>query len=280
MTQQHDVLWQTHAVKAKRLDMFSRIANCLLIGLLGGTVSFAAGAEENLRPPKSKIAVDVEEDTPIPTVGILLGKRHAHGTPEKFGRAATSGGNIRVRQPSPDVVIITMQGGVAANGSVIKRSLASMSFTLDQEFKVVFAKLGAANTAKLYVETRLVGLLRGGHSHGKCGAAEQQEACAAITSGPTSLLSVCLEPYRVACGENQAINCQEGPVCVAVGAGCYTLHGTFQISATYERTCLRCKAAAADFNPGGLKLVTDHNPFAHCSREDFGFEIELRVVPE
>jgi hypothetical protein len=237
-----------------------------------------------------------------PPIAIVLGPRHAHGTPSSVGCAHLAGGNIIIAQPTPDVVVITMTGVTVATGHPFKDSMASLNFDLNQEFKLVFADAVKNKIAKLYMEARVIGLLRAeshccgignaascadgkcsGHGHKKaCGTASHGTACAGISCAGKSLVSVCVQPHGVACGEYLSLNCQEGPLCTLIAPGCYTLHQTFQIMASHPHSILPCHAASAEFAPDALNplWISYWEPFVGANKRDFGFQVLIRVVPE
>lgn len=216
----------------------------------------------------------------IPRAGILLKNREAYATPEKSGRAGTAGGNIHVNQPSADTVVIKMSGAAVANGHPFKSSHASINFELNQEFKVVFANSQESKNAKLYLDIKLIGLLRGGNKHGSCGTAGHSEIAVAVSAGPAILGSLSLPPLKTVPGQNTAINCRKGPLEIPVSCGCFTVHASLRVDANHSQTFLDCQPVVADFNPGGVKVRLHHDPFSNCSHDDFGLQITVRVVTE
>src|SRR5262249_55222751 len=145
-------------------------------------------------------------------------ERHGHVTPNKGKCTHTGGGLIDVASPSPDVVIVTMSGAVVAD--------SSMQFDLDQCFEISFDD-PKVKYAKLTVEGRVIGVLRGG----KKGCAEYSEACASVGAGHTEIMTVCVPPHSVCDCQNLAVNDHDGPRSIPVNPGKYTLHQTFNISA-------------------------------------------------
>src|SRR5262245_36559259 len=105
------------------------------------------------------------DEAPAPPVTIKLGARQASAVPERQGFTHTGGGNIDVTQPTPDTLTITMTGVAVAGADPCKPSLATLNFSLDQGFQIVFAK-PEIKRAKLTLEGRVIGLLR---SHAKGG---------------------------------------------------------------------------------------------------------------
>jgi hypothetical protein len=213
-----------------------------------------------------------------PAVSIALGSRHGHVTPSRVGFTHTGGGNIDVAQPAPDTVIITMTGVAVAGAHPCKDSVAALHFELNQCFEIKFddPKLKGA---KLSVEARVIGLLRG---QGK-GTAEEGPACATVSSGPVQIATVCAPHHSVSCAENLSINCKEGPVIVPVTAGQYTLHETFLVQASHPHSLLPCKAASAEFAPDPALdplWISYWEPFHGATKKDFGFQVIVKVLPE
>src|SRR5207244_1830043 len=105
-------------------------------------------------------------------------------TPCKTHCNHTGGGLIDVASPTSDTVIVTMSGAVVGT--------ADMKFELEQCFEVSFDD-PKVKKAKMTVEGRVIGLLRGG----KKGCAEYSDACAHISACTAGILSVCVPPHSV-----------------------------------------------------------------------------------
>jgi hypothetical protein len=211
-------------------------------------------------------------------VSIALGSRHGHATPSRQGFTHTGGGNIDVAQPAPDTVVITMTGVAVAGAHPAKHSSATLHFDLDQSFDVSFDK-PEVKKAKLSLEGRVIGLLR---SHCK-GCAQQGAACATVSAGAASLLTLCVPVHSVGGGENLSINCREGPADVGIGQGKYTLHEVFEISASHPRSVLGCKASSAEFAPDPALdplWISYWEPFHGAAKKDFGFQVTMKVAAE
>lgn len=222
-------------------------------------------------------------DTPVPAeppVTITLGSRHGHMTPDRIGFTHTGGGNIDVAQPAPDTVVITMTGVAVAGAHPCKDSVASLSFDLSQCFEIAFSK-PTVKRAKLTLEGRVIGLLR---SHKKGGgSAVQGPGCASVSAGDAAILTVCVPPHRIGCGENLSLNCREGPVEVTIAAGQYTLHETFTIAASHPKSIFPCKAASAEFAPDPALdplWISYWEPFHGAAKKDFGLQITLKVADD
>lgn len=206
---------------------------------------------------------------------LKLGCRKGLVTPCNSKCAHTGGGNIDVQQPHDNVIIITMSGAAVAYGN----GHAGFNFDLNQAFKIECAEC-EHKKLKLEVEGRLVGLLR---SHCKGGSAEVCNAAATITcDGPiASAVATLGMPGHSACGGNNlSVNDKEGPVCVPVCCGCYTLHATFSIGASGGG--LLSKAPSAEFADGALDplWISSKEPFYGAAKKDFGFQIIVTLVAE
>jgi len=215
-----------------------------------------------------------------PAVAIKLQGRHGHATPVRQGCTHTGAGNIDVAQPSPDTVVVTMTGVAVATGHPCKASVASLDFDLEQCFEVVLDN-PAGKRITLTAEARVIGLLR---SHCKGGgSAEESGACATVSCGPTSLLTVCAPAHTVAGGENLSINDRDGPVSQVVAPGKYTLHQKFRVSTSHPKAILPCKAASAEFAPDPALdplWISYWEPFKGAQKKDFGFQVTLKVTTE
>jgi hypothetical protein len=182
--------------------------------------------------------------------------------------AHTGGGLIDVASPAPDTVIVTMTGLAVAN--------ADMRFDLDQSFDVSFDD-PKVKRAKLTVEGRVIGVLRGGVK----GTASYSDACASISCGSVSMLSVCVPPHSVCGRENLSVNDHDGPKWVPVTPGTYTLNQTFAVSAHTDNYV--CKRPSAEFAPDPALdpiWISYHEPFHGVKKDTFGFQVILKVAPD
>jgi hypothetical protein len=216
---------------------------------------------------------------PSPPVTITLEARHGHVTPHRQGCCHTGGGNIDVAQPAADTVVVTMTSVGVATGAPCGPGAAGMDFDLDQGFEVVFEK-SDVKAAKLTLEGRIIGLLRGG-SRG--GAAEETHGCATVTGGQMALLTLCLPDHAVTGCENLSLNDHAGPVTVSVSAGKYTLHQVWHVEAAHTRSLLPCKAASAEFAPDPALdplWISYWEPFHGITKKDFGFQFTLKVAAD
>jgi hypothetical protein len=212
-----------------------------------------------------------------PTVSITLKDRHGHATPECTGCTHTGGGNIDIQRPSPDTVVITMSAVAVATGGP-HSSAAVVHFDLDQCFEVVFEK-PEVKAAKLTMDGRVIGLLRGGCKNGR---ASESGGCATVTCSNLSLVSVGAPDHAVAGGENLSINDKEGPVSASIAPGTYTLHQTWMVSAEHTRA-LFGKAASAEFAPDPALdplWISYKEPFHGANKKDFGFRITIKVADD
>jgi hypothetical protein len=77
-------------------------------------------------------------------------------------------------------------------------------------------------------------------------------------------------PARACDGNNLSVNDKEGPVCVPVCCGCYTLHATLNLSATGAG--LLSKAPSVEFADGAIDplWISSKEP-SSARQKDFGF---------
>jgi hypothetical protein len=211
-----------------------------------------------------------------PTVTIALGSRQSHASPSRQGFTHTGGGNIDVAQPAPDTLVITMTGVAVAGKHPWRESVAALNFDLVQSFEVGFEK-PEVKKAKLTIEGRLIGLLRGTRS----GTAGQGPATAHV-SGPEAALTLAMPGHHVACGESLSINDRQGPVALLIGAGQYTLNQSFAVTASHPRDVHPSKAASAEFAPDPALdplWISYWEPFHGAAKKDFGFQVTIKVAP-
>jgi hypothetical protein len=236
--------------------------------------------EQKTVPPGTPVTISVTPTgAPSPLVTITLGARHGHVTPYRQGCCHTGGGNIDVAQPAGDTVVITMTGVAVATGALCTAGVAGLDFDLSQCFEVKFDKRDD-KTAKVTLEGRVIGLLRGG-SRG--GAAEETRGCVTLTAGPAALLTLCVPDHGVAGCENLSLNDHEGPVSVPISAGKYTLHQGWHVQAAHPRSLVPCKAASAEFAPDPALdplWISYWEPFHGAAKKDFGFQITLKVATD
>jgi hypothetical protein len=239
-----------------------------LIGL-AATLSLAPAQEKAAAPPPVPVNITVTAGAaPAPSVSITLNERHGHVTPNKGKCTHTGGGLIDVASPSPDTVIVAMSGAVVAN--------AEMKFDVDQCFEVSFDD-PKVKKAKLLVEGRVIGLLRGE----KKGCAEYADACASVLCAPVELVAVCVPSHRVCGCDNLSVNDHDGPKAVPVAPGKYTLHQTFLIAAHTDSVV--CKRPSAEFAPDPAidpLWISYHEPFHGVKKDTFGFQVILKVAPD
>jgi hypothetical protein len=243
----------------------------LALGLLGvaAPLSLVSAQEKAATPPSAAVNITVVPGAaPAPPVSFTLYERHGHVTPNKGKCTHTGGGLIDVASPSADTVIVSMSGAVVAN--------AEMKFDLEQCFEVNFDD-PKMKKAKLLVEGRVIGLLRGE----KKGCAEYAEACATVGCAPVEIVTVCV-PTHQACGcDNLSVNDHDGPKAVPIAAGKYTLHQTFTIAAHTDSVV--CKRPSAEFAPDPALdplWISYREPFHGVKKDTFGFQVILKVVPD
>ncbi len=232
-------------------------------------------------PPGTPVTINVVPGSaPAPPVSITLGARHAHVTPERAGFTHTGAGNIDVAQPAPDTVVVTMTGVAVAGGHPAKASLATMNFDLTQGFEISFDN-PKVKKAKVSMEGRVIGLLRSERKG--CGSASEGPGCATITSDTVALTTLCVPEHAVAAGENLSINDHDGPVEVAIAPGKYTLHQTFTIAATHNKSLRLTKAVSSEFAPDAALdplWISYWEPFHGAAKKDFGFQITIKVAED
>lgn len=247
------------------------LAYYLALGLLAlaTPLSLVLAQEKTLVPPGGAITVNVTSGgAPPPPVSMTLHERHGHVTPRKGTCAHTGGGLIDVASPTPDTVIVTMSGAVVAN--------STMQFELEQSFDVSFDD-PKIKKAKLTVEARVIGLLRG-ERHG---CAEYSEACASILAASGDLATVCVPPHQVCGCDSLAVNDHDGPKTVPVLPANYTLHERFSISAT--SSSFLCKRPSAEFAPDPALdplWINYWEPFHGVKKDTFGFQVVLKVAAD
>jgi hypothetical protein len=241
----------------------------LSLPALAAALSLAPAQEKVAAPPGSAVNITVVPGSaPAPPVSITLLERHGHVTPIKGKCTHTGGGLIDVTSPSSDTVLITMSGAVVAN--------SEMKFDVDQCFEVSFDD-PKVKKAKVLVEGRVIGLLRGE----KKGCAEYDAACASVRAGPVELVTVCVPSHKVCDCENLSVNDHDGPKGVPIAAGKYTLHQTFTIAA-HTDTVLG-KKPSAEFAPDPALdplWISYHEPFHGVKKDNFGFQVIAKVVPD
>ena len=249
----------------------SHLARCLALSLLGLAAPLAlVGAQEKTAvPPGAAVNITVVPGaTPPPPVSITLYERHGHVTPSKGKCAHTGGGLIDVSSPSADTVLVTMSGAVVAN--------SEMKFDLDQSFEVSFDD-PKVKKAKLLVEGRVIGLLRGE----KKGCAEYDTACATVACAPVEIVTVCVPTHKVCGCDNLSVNDHDGPKSVPIAAAKYTFHQTFRIAA--ETESLLGKRPSAEFAPDPALdplWISYHEPFHGVKKDSFGCQVMMKVVAD
>jgi hypothetical protein len=252
-------------------NLRSRLPRYLALGLFGlaAPLALATAQEKVPAPAGGTVNITVSAAAaPPPPVSITLHERHGHVTPNKGKCTHTGGGLIEVVTPTPDTVLITMTGAVVAN--------SEMKFDLEQLFEVTFDD-PKVKRAKLTVEGRVVGLLRGE----KKGCAEYTDACAHVTCGPSALVSVCVPPHSVCGCDSLAVNDHDGPKTVPVVPGKYVLQQTFAIAARTDSYV--CKRPSAEFAPDPALdplWISYHEPFHGVKKDTFGYQVLLKVAPD
>jgi hypothetical protein len=215
------------------------------------------------------------EQQPV-TAKIVLGPQAGTAKPSQHGTAYTGGGNIDVAQPTPDTVVITMGGSVAASSSLFMGGEAMLSFFHDQRLAVEFSQPGA--TGKLFMQVKVNGLLRGEGAHASVGITN---AATSIFCGPNEIASLPMPPRMAGGCDSAAVSATHGPVCVPIYAGCYSVRQQFNITAS-QRKGLACHKASAQFSPGSLAptWIGSSDPFHSADSKNLGYQLILRVAPD
>jgi hypothetical protein len=128
--------------------------------------------------------------------------------------------------------------------------------------------------AKLSLEGRVVGLLRGG----KKGCGEYSDACAHIAACDAHIVTVCVPPHSACDCDALAVNDHDGPKAVPVTPGKYTLHQTFYIAA--HTASHLCKRPSAEFAPDPALdplWISYWEPFHGVKKDTFGFQVTIKV---
>jgi hypothetical protein len=223
------------------------------------------------------IGIEVKPN-PTPAYRIQLGPRKAQGVPNRTHCGETCGGYIDVKQPLPNVLVVTMRGAAVA-GADCKGGLASIAFDLDQEFTVIPTRAGS-RAPVLRMSAWVVGVL---DTCDKGGSADHGEACASVVAGDHGVLTLCVPPQSAADGHKLCLNNRAGPGEALIAPGCYSLRQTFHIAASQSKSLCCDRASAADFDhnlqfdPKWKDLV---KAFRAVPRTDYGFRVVLWVGEE
>ncbi|MEM8678191.1 MAG: hypothetical protein AAGF97_02445 [Planctomycetota bacterium] len=210
------------------------------------------------------------------TARIILGPQSGTAKPTQRGMSYTGGGNIEITQPTPDTVVITMGGSVAAASTLFTCGEALLNFIHEQQFAIEFSDPMASG--KLYMQVKVNGLLRGAGPHASVG---MNQAISSLFSGPNELATVPVAPQAAGGCDSAAITTSQGPVCVPVSCGCYSVRQQFSIYAMQSKG-LACAKASAQFSPGSLgsTWVATRDPFQSADASNLGYQLILRVVPD
>jgi hypothetical protein len=218
------------------------------------------------------------QEQPSPRVVFLVRDRHGHTTPERTGSARTGGGNVDVVQSREDTLIVSMTGVATAGPHPFKESASQMNFDLDQELAIVFVD-PKLKKAKLTIQGRLLGLLRGDRHGGSAGVGHGEVA---LACGNSAFVAVHFEGHTVSGDENLAINDRKGPVSLPALPGEYHLLQRLQLHAAHARSICG-KAASAEFAPDPAldpTWISVTEPFHGANKKELGFRVILRVEPE
>jgi hypothetical protein len=244
---------------------------------------------EPLPLPKEKPEEEVPaEDVGRPPVELILMPGEASANPYRKGVSYANGGVISVSQPNPTTLVITMSGLAACNADLVCQSAAGYHFNLSQDFLVrVNAKY--VKSPRLWMESRVIGLLRTNHElyeHCLCkmgGMAETGSAEASVACGDAELVHIALPPRSICCSADLSVYNHDGPLCIPVHPGCYTLHQTWSIGTSHPP--FFCRGASAEFAPEP-QYYPDANawwfqhfkPFNGTATRDFGYQVTIKVM--
>jgi hypothetical protein len=260
----------------KRFRLSLPSAALALLALRGAAIGAAEQAPTPV-PAGTPVTITVQPPAPTaPPFSIVLHGRHGHVTPLRSGCTHTGGGNIDVAQPSSDTVVITMTGAAVAYPFYCA-SAATLMFDLNQCFEITFDN-PKIKKAKLSMEGRVIGLLRGGK-----GTASFSDACANVEAGNAVLVGVEVPPHSVSGCENLSVNDHKGPTPVPIVAGKYILHQTFAVTAAAPCALLPCKGPSAEFAPDPALdplWISYREPFHGAAKKDFGFQVIVKVVED
>ncbi len=253
-------------------------------------------AKEGEKTPamKPEEPAQEEESPPLvsrPPVEFILTPGEARATPYKKGVAYANGGVIDVAQPNPTTLVVTMSGLTATNADLACKSVAQYTFDLMQCFEIRF-NAKRVKTAKLFLEGRVIGLLRSDHSHYTgclckvSGTADTHAACATVNCGAQEIIGLTMPARATACREDLSVYNHEGPFCVQVVPGTYTLHESWGFGTTHP--AFFCRGASAEFSPqpqycpegADAYWFAHFRPFNGQATKDFGFQLTLKLVPE
>jgi hypothetical protein len=184
-----------------------------------------------------------------------------------------------VHHPSPDQFVVTMTGSAVAYHTPQRCCSAGFHIDLSQCFTVRFND-SKVKAAKLSISGRTVGILRS-HCKGD-GTASLSSATASVGCDAGGEMASVSMPAHTACGgQNVSINDQEGPYCIPVVPGCYTLRQCFEMAASAPRCVLPCKAPSAEFAPDAIEgsWISAKEPFHGAAKDQFGFQVTITVSP-
>src|SRR5947209_6150296 len=158
------------------------------------------------------LAVPLAEAADGTLPAFVLLDRQAAVAPTRTGCTYVGGGNIDVRRPAADTVVVTMTGAVVATGHPCG-SAAILEFDLDQAIELVGGR------GRLSLESESTGLLRGGRI-----AAAESSADAVLLHGGSEIVAAGLPGRAVGGGENLTVADRSAPDDVTIEPGSYLLH--------------------------------------------------------
>jgi hypothetical protein len=223
-------------------------------------------------------------------VELVLVPGEASAVPYRKGVSFANGGVIDVAQPNPTTLVVTMSGLAATNADLVCQSAAGYHFDLTQCFEVCINSK-RVKSAHLTLEGRVIGLLRTNHELYTCGlwkkggTAATDAAVASIGCGEAELVGITLPSRAISCGDDLSVYNHEGPTCVPVLCGKYTLHETWGFGTTHPPFC--CRGASAEFAPqpqycpdAGAYWFQHFHPFNGLASKDFGYQVTIKLVAD
>jgi hypothetical protein len=222
------------------------------------------------------VHVEAQDSGEPVTAKITIGSHEGTAHPTRHGHAITGGGTISVEQPAPDTVVVTMTGNAAAGSNAFMSAEAAVDFVEQLQFQVCYSEPG--HVGNMVIQARVNGLLR---SQGKHAVVGMSGATATVTCGEHVLASVPLAQRMLGGCDSLAVNAAHGPICVPVGAGCYSLQQHFRIMASQQPGGFGCHKASAEFSSSQLPgtWTGQSYPFKDIDKSNLGFQVTLRVVP-
>jgi hypothetical protein len=214
-----------------------------------------------------------------PVFNITLGGRSACVTPSHRGQARAEGGIIDLTTPSGNSLTANLSGSVAANAYLGCPGSASERFLLVQEFEITCSDK-RVKTAKLSLDSILVGFVRSKHRAGTCMRLASAKVCPRGSPEPVMVIS---HPMLCAEGNDGRLCNQQLPTLEVAGVplGHYALTAEFLLDA--EASGIADAHSYGDFSPSStlpVDWVRTRDPFQGVDKKNFGFTLTLAVVAD